>query len=255
MIFCCRLLQACVSKCKIFTSFTHGFLLQAPSGLCLHVQDIHKFYSWFFITCSFKPVSPSARYSQVLHMVPYYMLFQAFVSRCKIFTSCTHGFLLHAPLGLCHQMQDIHKFYTWFYITCSFRPVSPGARYSQVLHMVFYYMLLQFCVSKYKIFTSSTHDFLLYAPSGLCLQMQDIHKFYTWFFITCSFMPVSPSSRYSQVLHMVFYDMLIETCVFKWNFFTSFTHGFLLHAPSGLCLQVQDIHKLYTWFTYNAGCV
>ena len=87
------------------------------------------------------------------------------------------------------------------------------------------------------------------------LQMQDIHKFYTWFYITYSFMTVSSSARYSQVLHMVFNYMFLQACVSKCKIFTSFTLGFLLHAPSGLCLQVQDIHKLYTWFTYNAGCV
>ena len=223
MVFNYMFLQACVSNCKIFPSFTLGFLFHAPSGLCLQVQDIHKFYTCFFITCSFRPVSPNARYSQVLHTIFYYMLLQACVSKCKIFTSFTHGF---------------------------------------------FYMLLQACVSKCKVFTSFTHGFLVHASSGLRLQVQDIHKFYTWFLITCSFRPVSPNARYSQVLHLVFYYMLLQACVSKCKIFTSFTHGFfymllqacvskckiftlfthglLLHAPSGLCLQMQDIHKFYT---------
>ena len=86
-------------------------------------------------------VSSSARYSQVLHMVFNYMFLEACVSNCKIFPSFTLGFLFHAPSGLCLQVQDIHKFYTWFLSTCSFRPASPSARYSQVVHIVFYYML------------------------------------------------------------------------------------------------------------------
>ena len=113
----------------------------------LQMQDIHKFYTWFYITYSFMTVSSSAWYSQVLHMVFNYMFLQASVSNCKIFPSFTLGFLFHAPSGLCLQVQDIHKFYTCFFITCSFRPVSPNARYSQVLHLVFYHMLLQACVS------------------------------------------------------------------------------------------------------------
>ena len=135
-------------------------------------------------------------------------------------------------------MQDIHNFYTWSFISCSFRPVSPNVRYLQVLHMIFYYMFLQACVSKCKIFTSFTHDFLLHTPSCLFLQVQDIHKFYTWFFMTCSFRPVFPSARYSQDLHMVFYDILLQACVSKYKILTSFTHGFyymLLQACVSKC--------------------